>query len=74
MFARSVVLHRIKSDTAVDHAFRPTGITDAEILKPLRCISALHFWFSNLVCIHKVFPQPLTRAAGISVKALHQCD
>ena len=30
MIARSVVLHRIKSETGVDHAFLPMGTTDAE--------------------------------------------
>ena len=73
MFAISVVLHRIKSETAVDHAFRPMGITETDILKSLR-ISALDLWFSDLVCIHKKFREPLTRATGISIKALHQCD
>jgi hypothetical protein len=74
MIARTVVLHRIKSETGVDHALRPKGITHAEILKSLRRISALHFWFSNLVCIQKILPEPLGRATGISIKALHQCD
>jgi hypothetical protein len=32
MIARTVVLHRIKSETGVDHALRPKGITHAEIL------------------------------------------
>lgn len=74
MIVRSVVLHCIKSEIRVDHAFLPMGTTDAEILTSLRRISALHFRFSDLMCIQKIFPEPLTRATGISIKALHQWD
>lgn len=74
MIARSVVLQRIKSETGVDRAFRPMSITDTEIVTSLRRISALHFRFSDLVCIQKIFSEPLTRATGISIKALHQRD
>jgi hypothetical protein len=37
-------------------------------LKSKRRINALHFWFSDLVCIHKKFPEPSQGLQEFSLK------